>query len=73
MEPAFSETGSFVIADAADLVPHLVKRVFLEWRVRVSPRPPIGHFVDLALPRLAHDLLTERIALLALDVLIPHL
>src|SRR5688572_33141727 len=61
---------SLVVAHAAVLTRDLrIEGVFLERLVRAGARPEIGHLLDLSLGCGAHDLLPERKALLAHDVL----
>src|SRR5258705_11024880 len=59
-----------VVAHAAILTCDFrIEAVLLERLVRAGARPPIGNLVDLAFDGAPHDLLAERIALLAHDVL----
>src|SRR3982750_1576336 len=59
-----------VVADAAVLACRArVEGMLLERLVRAGPWPPVGNLLDLAFGGVLHDLLAERIAFLAHDVL----
>src|SRR3982751_3337819 len=69
--PSMSTSSSLVVARAAILTfdSRIEGLLLARCRVRAGARPPVVDLLYLSLGRLLHDLLPQRIALLALDVL----
>src|SRR3954467_6999676 len=69
--PSTSTSSFLVVAHAAILTfdCRIESLLLARCRVRAGARPPVAELLYLSLGRVLHDLLSQRIALLALDVL----